>query len=185
MARPLMPKATAVWLIENTSLTFEQIAEFTQLHILEIQGIADGEVASGMQGLDPTTMGHVTKEMISECEKDSEKPLVMIESNLPKASARSQGPRYTPLSKRQNKPDGIAWIVKNHPEIPDSQIVKLIGTTKKTIEAIRTRSHWNSSNIRPRDPVLLGLCSQNDLNLAIEKYETQKPADADENAEAS
>lgn len=167
--QPLMPKATAVWLIENTSLTFEQIAEFCGLHKLEIQGIADGEVASGIQGLDPVANSQLTKEEIELAQQDPKRRLRMLVQDLPKPSKRSKGPRYTPVAKRQDKPDAIAWLLRNHPELKDSQIVKLIGTTKATIQSIRDRSHWNASHIRPKDPVLLGLCTQSELNAAIEK----------------
>ncbi|MFC4353163.1 DUF1013 domain-containing protein [Fodinicurvata halophila] len=167
--QPLMPKATAVWLIENTSLTFEQIADFCGLHKLEIQGIADGEVASGIQGLDPVANSQLTKEEIELAQQDSNRRLRMLVQDLPKPSKRSKGPRYTPVAKRQDKPDAIAWLLRNHPELKDSQIVKLIGTTKATIQSIRDRSHWNASNIRPKDPVLLGLSTQSELNAAIEK----------------
>ena len=169
MSLPLMPKATAVWLIDNTGLSFDQIAEFCGLHALEVQGIADGEVAVGIQGMDPVTSGELTRAEIERCEKDTSARLSMAKSDLPQPSKRTKGPRYTPVAKRQDKPDGIAWLVRHHPELKDSQIARLIGTTKTTIQAVRDRSHWNSPNIRPRDPVLLGLCSQIDLNAAIEK----------------
>ena len=167
---PLMPKATAVWLIENTSLTFEQIADFCGLHVLEVQGIADGEVAKGMQGMDPVLNGELTKDELARCEQDPEARLQgKSKSGLPEPQARSKGPRYTPVSKRADKPDAIAYLLKHHPEITDARIVKLIGTTKKTIQAVRERSHPNSSNIRPRHPVELGLCSYAELEAAIEK----------------
>lgn len=169
MAQPLMPKATAVWLVDNTTLTFEQIAEFCGLHPLEVQGIADGEVAIGIQGLDPLTNHQLTKEELERCQADSTARLKMAEQDLPQPVKRTKGPRYTPVAKRQDKPDGIAWLVRHHPELKDSQIAKLIGTTKNTIQSVRDRSHWNSPNIRPRDPVLLGLCNQADLNQAVEK----------------
>ncbi len=169
MAYPLMPKATAVWLVENTSLTFEQISAFCGLHPLEVQGIADGEVAIGIQGLDPTANSQLTREEIERCQDDAAARLQMIELDLPKPTKRTKGPRYTPVAKRQDKPDGISWLARHHPELKDSQIAKLIGTTKTTIQAVRERTHWNSPNIRPRDPVLLGLCSQGDLNLVVER----------------
>ena len=169
MVQPLMPKATAVWLVENTTLTFNQIAEFCALHPLEVQGIADGEVAIGIQGIDPTTNGQLTREEIARCEADPKATLKMAKRELPQPQKRSKGPRYTPVAKRQDKPDGIAWLLRHHPELKDSQVAKLIGTTKNTIQAIRDRSHWNSPNIRPRDPVLLGLCNQGDLNAAVVK----------------
>ena len=169
MVLPLMPKATAVWLIDNTTLSFEQIADFCGLHILEVQGIADGEVAAGIQGMDPVTNGQVTREEIERGEKDPSTRLKVAKTDLPQPAKRTKGPRYTPVAKRQDKPDGIAWLQRHHPELRDSQIAKLIGTTKTTIEAVRERTHWNSPNIRPRDPVLLGLCSQSDLNAFVER----------------
>jgi hypothetical protein len=169
MAQLLMPKATAVWLIENTSLTFEQIAAFCNLHPLEVQGIADGEVAIGIVGMDPTANGQLTKEEIARCEADPSARLQMAKQDIPMPSPRTKGPRYTPISKRQDKPDAVAWLLRHHPELSDAQISKLIGTTKQTIAAVRDRTHWNSPNLRPRDPVLLGLCSQSDLNAAVIK----------------
>jgi len=169
MVEPLMPKATAVWLIDNTTLTFDQIAAFTGLHSLEVQGIADGEVAAGIQGLDPVNNHELTREEIARCEADGAARLKAATSDLPKPRRRTKGPRYTPVAKRQDKPDAIAWLLRHHPELKDSQITRLIGTTKNTIQAVRERSHWNASNIRPRDPVLLGLCNQTDLNAAITK----------------
>lgn len=169
MAHPLMPKATAVWLIENTSLTFEQIAEFCGLHPLEVQGIADDEVSTGIQGLDPIARNQITREEIERAQKDPAARLKMAVLDLPQPTKRTKGPRYTPVAKRQDKPDGIAWLARHHPELKDSQIARLIGTTKTTIQSVRERTHWNSPNIRPRDPVLLGLCSQLDLNQAVEK----------------
>jgi hypothetical protein len=169
MVQPLMPKATAVWLVENTTLTFEQIAEFCNLHPLEVQGIADGEVAVGIQGIDPVGNNQLTRDEIARCEKDPKARLKMAKRELPAPVKRTKGPRYTPVAKRQDKPDGIAWLARHHPELKDSQIAKLIGTTKNTIQAVRERTHWNMANIRPRDPVLLGLCSQSDLNAAVVK----------------
>ena len=169
MALLLMPKATAVWLVENTKLTFEQIAEFCGLHALEVQGIADGEVAIGIVGLDPTVNGQLSKEEIERCEADPAARLKMSKSTIPMPAPRTKGPRYTPVAKRQDKPDAVAWLIRHHPELTDSQISKLIGTTKQTIAAVRDRSHWNFSNLRPRDPVLLGLCSQTDLNNSVLK----------------
>ncbi len=169
MAQPLMPKATAVWLVENTSLTFEQIADFCDLHALEVQGIADDEVAIGIQGLDPIVRNQLTREEIDRCAEDPAARLKLAEQDLPKPLKRTKGPRYTPVAKRQDKPDGVSWLLRHHPELKNSQIARLIGTTKNTIEAVRERTHWNSSNIRPRDPVLLGLCNQGDLNQTVEK----------------
>jgi uncharacterized protein len=167
MAQLLMPKATAVWLVNNTTLTFEQIAEFCGLHSLEVQGIADGEVAIGIVGLDPTVNGQLTKEEIARCEADPAGRLKMEKPTIPLPAPRTKGPRYTPVAKRQDKPDAVAWLVRHHPELTDAQISKLIGTTKQTIAAVRDRSHWNFANLRPRDPVLLGLCTQSDLNAAV------------------
>jgi len=170
----MMPKATAVWLIENTSLSFQQVAEFTSLHPLEVQGIADGEVAKGIQGLDPTLNNQLTKEEIQRCERDPKARLQMKKVDLPQPVKRTKGPRYTPVAKRQDKPDGVAYLLRHFPELKDAQISKLIGTTKATIQAIRERTHWNSPNIRPRDPVLLGLCSQTELNATVEKARRAK-----------
>jgi uncharacterized protein len=171
---PMMPKATAVWLIENTSLSFQQVAEFCGLHPLEVQGIADGEVAKGIQGLDPTLNNQLTKEEIQRCEGDPAARLNMKKVDLPQPVKRTKGPRYTPVAKRQDKPDGVAYLLRHFPELKDAQISKLIGTTKATIQAIRERTHWNSPNIRPRDPVLLGLCSQTELNASVEKARRAK-----------
>jgi uncharacterized protein len=167
MSQVLMPKATAVWLVENSTLTFDQISAFTGLHPLEVQAIADGEVAGGMTGLDPTTNGQLTKDEIKRVEADPAARLKLSPRDVPQPVARSKGPRYTPVAKRQDKPDAVAWLIRHHPELSDGQISKLIGTTKQTIAAVRDRSHWNFANLRPRDPVLLGLCSQTDLNAAV------------------
>lgn len=174
----LMPKATAVWLIDNTKLTFEQVAEFCQLHALEVKAIADGEVNIGMVGLNPILNGQLTKEEIERCEQDPDARLNLRPVNLPEVTTRQKGPRYTPVAKRGEKPDAIAWLIKNHPELTDGQIVRLIGTTKNTITKIRDRSHWNMNNIKPRDPVFLGLCKQLDLNAAIEKARKHLPQPA-------
>lgn len=167
MARLLMPKATAVWLVENTTLSFEQIAEFCGLHPLEVQGIADGEVAIGIVGLDPVANGQVSMEEIERAQKDPSLRLKLLRQNIPQPLPRTKGPRYTPVSKRQDKPDAVAWLVRHHPELGDAAIARLIGTTKSTIAAVRDRTHWNSPNLKPRDPVLLGLCTQTDLNAAV------------------
>ncbi len=167
MATPLMPKATAVWLVQNTALTFDQIADFCGLHQLEVQAIADGEVALQMQGLDPVGNGQTTAEEIERCQKDPEARLTLAPKAVPEVLVKHRGPRYTPIAKRQDKPDAIAWLTKNHPELTDAQISKLIGTTKPTIAAIRERSHWNSSNIKPRHPVSIGLCTMAELDAAI------------------
>ena len=167
MAQPLMPHATAAWLVENTSLTFEQIAEFCGLHILEVQAIADDTAATKLTGRDPIRAGELTHEEIEKGQKDSEYRLKMFKE--PDPIRRTRGPRYTPVSKRQDKPDGIAWIIKNHPEVTDGQISKLIGTTRTTIASIRDRTHWNMANIQPKDPVTLGLTTQRELDAAIAK----------------
>ena len=167
MALPLMPKATAVWLVENTSLTFEQIAAFCGLHSLEVQAIADGEVAVGMVGLDPVANGQLTKAEIERCERNQDLRLKLLVPDLPLPAARSKGPRYTPITKRGDKPDAIAWLLKHHPELSDAQLCRLIGTTKPTIAAVRDRTHWNAPNIKPRNPVLLGLCTQRELEEAL------------------
>lgn len=188
MPFPLMPKATAVWLVENTSLTFEQIAEFCGLHPLEIQAIADGEVASQMQGLDPVANGQTTAEEIARCQADPSARLQLSAQAIPPQYVKHKGPRYTPVVKRQDKPDAIAYLLKNHPELSDAQISKLIGTTKPTIAAVRDRTHWNSPNIKPRHPVGLGLCTLEELDRAIARSQRgRKPAleetVADEEAE--
>ncbi|MGB4101607.1 MAG: cell cycle transcriptional regulator TrcR [Alphaproteobacteria bacterium] len=177
-SQPLMPKATAVWMVENTKLTFDQIADFCGLHKLEIQAIADGEVAIGMNGLSPITTGQLAAEEIARCEADPRTKLKMQRSDLPQAVARSKGPRYTPVTKRADKPDGIAFLIKTYPDLQDSQIARLIGTTKETIAKIRDRSHWNSSNIKPRDPILLGLCKRSDLDAALKKAERRVAREA-------
>lgn len=164
---PLMPHATATWLIDNTGLAFDQIAEFCGLHILEVQAMADDLAGSKYTGRDPVHAGELTHEEIERGEKDSSYSLKM--QRAPVAVSRTKGPRYTPVSKRQDKPDGIAWLLRNHPELTDVQIGKLIGTTRNTIEAIRDRSHWNIQNIQAKDPVTLGLCSQRELDAVVAK----------------
>jgi hypothetical protein len=167
---PLMPKATAVWLVENTGLTFRQIADFCHLHELEVKGIADGDVAAGIKGLDPVTGGQLTREEIEKAEKDSDYRLKMLESKVNiQVQKSTSGPRYTPVSRRGDRPDAIAWLLRYHPELPDSAIMKLVGTTKSTIASVRDRSHWNAANIKPVDPVSLGICSQLDLDFAVQK----------------
>lgn len=170
---PLMPKATAVWLVENTTLTFRQIAEFCGMHELEVQGIADGEVAQGIKGLDPIANNQLTADEIARCEADPATRLKMLKREVAPPEKR-KGPRYTPVSKRQDRPAAIAWLVRYHPELEDSQIGKLIGTTKPTIQSIRNRTHWNISNIQPVDPVALGLCRQTDLDAAVQKAAEKK-----------
>jgi hypothetical protein len=164
---PLMPKATAVWLIEKTSLSFAQIADFVQMHPLEVQAIADGEVAQGIIGYDPVANGQVTREDIDRGEADGSYRLSLAASAIPPAKGRGKGGRYTPVAKRNDRPDGIAWLLRNHPELSEPQVAKLVGTTKETIQKVRDRTHWNSANIKPRDPVILGLCSQGALNAAV------------------
>lgn len=167
MTTPLMPKATAVWLIDNTALTFDQIADFCGLHPLEVQGIADGEVAAGIRGADPVTNGQLERVEIEKAEKDATYRMALIEP--PEEMKRKKAPksRYTPVSRRQDRPDAIAWILRSHPEMSDAQISRLLGTTKPTIQSIRDRSHWNSANLQPRDPVTLGLCTQIELDKAV------------------
>ena len=167
MAHPLMPKATAVWLVENTALTFEQISAFCGLHNLEVQAIADDEVATGMQGLDPIAGGELTQEELDRCLADSSARLELAKPKNPLPKAQKKGARYTPVSKRQDRPDAISWLVKNHPELSDAQISKLIGTTKPTINAIRERTHWNMTNIKPQNPVALGLCAAPELEKVV------------------
>jgi len=163
--KPLMPHATATWLVDNTALSFEQIAEFCGLHILEVQAMADDLAGSKYTGRDPVHAGELTNEEIEKGQADANYALRMHKA--PVAVSRTKGPRYTPVSKRQDKPDGIAWILRNHPEVSDAQIGKLIGTTRNTIAAIRERSHWNIQNINPKDPVTLGLCSQRELDAMV------------------
>lgn len=167
MAQPLMPKATAVWLVENTALTFEQIAEFCNLHPLEVQAIADGEVGTGIQGLDPIANGELTQEEIDRCVNDPNGRLVQAKTRIPQPRAKPRGARYTPVSKRQDRPDAIAWLLKNYPELGDAQISRLIGTTKPTINAVRDKTHWNAPNIKPQNPVSLGLCTAIDLEKSV------------------
>jgi len=168
--KPLMPKATAVWLVENTSLSFEQIAEFCGLHVLEVKGIADGDVAHGIKGLDPISNGQLTRDEIKRGEEDPEHRLVLAESKVEVPEVKTKpGPRYTPVSRRQDRPNAVLWLLRNHPELKDSQIIRLVGTTKPTIASIRDRTHWNSANLTPQDPVALGLCSQVDLDTEVQK----------------
>ena len=183
MRAPLMPKATAVWLVENTSLTFDQIAEFCGLHPLEVQAIADGEVATQMLGLDPVANGQTTMEEIERCQADPDARLKLLETAIPPQYQRHKGPRYTPIAKRQDKPDAIFYLLRNHPELSDAQICKLVGTTKPTINAVRDRTHWNSPNIKPRHPVGLGLCTLEELDQAVTKATRGKKSLADIEAE--
>ncbi|MBP0613980.1 DUF1013 domain-containing protein [Jiella mangrovi] len=165
----LMPKATAVWLVDNTSLSFEQIADFCTLHPLEVKAIADGESAQGIKGLDPVITGQLSRDEIERGEKDEKHKLKLAPPKVRVPESKRKAPRYTPVSKRQDRPNAILWLVRNHPEMKDAQISRLVGTTKNTIEQIRERTHWNSANLQPMDPVTLGLCSQIDLDLEVEK----------------
>jgi len=175
--KPLMPKATAVWLVENTSLSFEQIAEFCGLHNLEVKGIADGDVAQGIKGMDPISTGQLTREEIEKGEADSDYRLKLGESKVVLPSpAKKKGPRYTPVSRRHERPSAILWLVRNHPELKDSQIMRLVGTTKTTIASVRDRTHWNASTLTPMDPVTLGLCSQIELDFEVQRAAKEKPA---------
>jgi len=180
MTAPLMPKATAVWLVDNTSLTFDQIAEFCGLHPLEVKGIADGDVAMGIKGQDPVTAGQITREEIKRGEDDASYALQLSKSKhaVPEPKSKRKGPRYTPLSRRQERPDAIAWLLRYHPELTDGQVGKLVGTTKPTIQSIRDRSHWNMSNINPLDPVTLGLCTQLELDAAVQKAARKREREA-------
>jgi len=183
--KPLMPKATAVWLIDNTSLTFEQIAEFVGMHPLEVKGIADEDVAKGIKGIDPVAAGQLTHEEIELAEKNSELKLKMAPAKykMPHIKAKKT-PRYTPVSKRQDKPDAIYWLLRNHPELTDADLMKLIGTTKATIAKIRDRGHWNSPNIKAVDPVTLGLCSQIELDFIVGRAAHRKPRPAKKSTES-
>ena len=174
---PLMPKATAVWLVENTSLTFDQIADFCKLHPLEVKGIADGEVAAGIKGHDPITSNQLTRDTIAQAEADANFKLTLAPSKvrLPEMKKTTRGGRYTPLSRRQDRPNAILWLVRNHPELKDAQIMRLVGTTKTTLQAIRERTHWNSASLSPLDPVTLALCSQLDLDMEVGRANKDRP----------
>ncbi|MFS4581071.1 DUF1013 domain-containing protein [Phaeobacter sp. C3_T13_0] len=177
MAKPLMARATAVWLVDNTTISFKQIADFVGMHELEIQGIADGDVATGVKGFDPVANNQLTQEEVDKAEKN---PLHKLKLKFNPAAAgeeKRRGPRYTPLSKRQDRPASIYWLVKFHPELSDGQVSKLVGTTKPTIQAIRERTHWNIANIQPIDPVALGLCKQSELDAAVQKAAAKKAAE--------
>ncbi len=180
-----MPKATAVWLIDNTRLTFEQIGAFCDLHMLEVQALADGDIGAGINGRDPLANGDLTREEIARCEALPHRQLVMARRTSPRASARSTGPRYTPVAKRQDKPDAIAWLLRYRPELSDAQIGKLVGTTKNTINAVRDRTHWNSSNIRPQHPVDIGLCTYIDLAEVTAAARAKLPPEEREALEAA
>ena len=178
MTLPLMPKATAIWLVENTALTFRQIADFCGMHELEIKGIADGEVGMGIKGLNPISTNQLTKEEIEKAANDPEHALELIQNEITIQTERDpKQKKYTPLSKRQERPDAISWLLRNHPELKDSQVAKLVGSTKNMVVSIKNKTNWNMSNIRPQDPVGLGLCKQVDLDEALEKAErSQKRA---------
>jgi len=177
---PLMPKATAVWLVENTSLTFDQIAEFCRLHPLEVKGIADGEVATGIKGYDPISTGQLTREEIAAAEQDPNYRLHLSTSKVRTPEfKKARGARYTPLSRRHDRPNAVLWLLRNHPELKDAQIMRLVGTTKHTLQAIRDRTHWNSPNLQPMDPVTLGLCSQIDLDLEVQRAAKDKPIESE------
>ena len=174
---PLMPKATAVWLVDNTSLTFEQVADFCKLHPLEVKGIADGEVAAGIKGFDPVANGQLTREEIEKAEGDPDYRLKISapKVKLPQVKPTKKGPRYTPVSRRQDRPNAILWLLRNHPELKDAQIMRLVGTTKTTIQQIRDRTHWNSNSLQPMDPVTLGLASQIDLDFEVQRAAKDRP----------
>ena len=177
---PLMPKATAVWLVENTALSFDQVADFCKLHPLEVKAIADGDAAQGIKGLDPILTGQLTREEIDKAVADPEHRLHLQSAKvrLPEAK-RKKGPRYTPVSRRQDRPNAILWLIRNHPELKDSQIMRLVGTTKSTIQGIRERTHWNAASLTPLDPVTLGLCSQIDLDMEVQRASKDKPVEAE------
>ena len=177
MDKPIMAKATAVWLVDNTTISFKQIADFCGLHELEVQGIADGEVAAGVKGFDPIANNQLTQDEIDKAEKSPTHKLKLKFNAAAVGEEKRRGPRYTPLSKRQDRPAAILWLVKFHPELADAQISKLVGTTKPTIASIRDRTHWNIGNITPIDPVALGLCRQSELDAAVQKAAKKKAAD--------
>ena len=177
---PLMPKATAVWLVENTALSFDQVAEICKMHPLEVKAIADGDAAQGIKGLDPIQTGQLTRDEIKKAEDDPEYRLQLLtpKVRLPEPK-RKKGPRYTPVSRRQDRPNAILWLIRNHPELKDAQIMRLVGTTKSTIQGIRERTHWNAASLSPLDPVTLGLCSQIDLDFEVQRASKEKPVPAE------
>ena len=177
MAKPIMAKATAVWLVDNTTISFKQIADFVGMHELEVQGIADGDVATGVKGFDPVTNNQLTQEEIDKAQASPMYKMVLKFNAAAQGEEKRRGPRYTPLSKRQDRPASILWLVKFHPELSDAQVSKLVGTTKPTIQAIRERTHWNISNIQPIDPVALGLCKQSELDAMVQKAAAKKAAE--------
>lgn len=175
----LMPKATAVWLVDNTSLTFDQIADFCGLHPLEVKGIADGEVARDIRGADPIANGQLSREELDRAEKNAEHRMLAQKSRHAEyLKPQKKQPRYTPVSRRQDRPDAIAWFLRNHPEVPDSQLARLLGTTKATIDQVRNRTHWNSANIKPVDPVTLGLATQLELDAVVRKAAEKRAKEA-------
>jgi uncharacterized protein len=189
MSLPMMPKATAVWLVENTALSFDQIGEFCGLHSLEVKGIADEEVAIGIQGADPIANSQLTQEEIDRCAADDAASLTMhISTNVPRPALRTKGPKYTPVTKRQERPAAIMWLLRYHPELSDAQVGRLVGTTKPTIASVRDRTHWNISNIKPNDPVTLGMSTQAELDDAVTKARrrqaTKEKREAKERAKA-
>lgn len=171
----LMPKATAVWLVDNTALTFKQIADFCALHPLEVKSIADGDSAQGIKGLDPIATGQLNRAELDACVADEDRKLQLLEPKVKVPELKKKGPRYTPVSRRQDRPNAILWLVRNHDELKNSQIIKLVGTTKSTIDAIRDRTHWNSTNLQPLDPVSLSLCTQIELDFEVQKAEKWLP----------
>src|SRR5437667_138716 len=175
---PLMPKATAVWLVDNTALTFDQVADFTKMHPLEVRAIADGDAAQGIKGMDPISTGQLSRDENEKGEQDPNYRLKLGESKvtLPPA-AKKKGPRYTPVSRRHERPSAILWLVRNHPELKDAQIMRLVGTTKTTIASVRDRSHWNASTLTPMDPVTVGLCSQIELDFEVQRAAKEKPTE--------
>ena len=177
MGKPIMAKATAVWLVDNTTITFKQIADFTGMHELEVQGIADGDVAAGVKGFDPIANNQLTQDDIDKAEADPVYKLKLKFNPAAVGEEKRRGPRYTPLSKRQDRPNAILWLVKFHPELSDGQISKLVGTTKPTIQSIRERTHWNIANMQPIDPVALGLCKQTELDAAVQKAAAKRAAE--------
>lgn len=181
----LMPKATAVWLVDNTALSFDQIATFCKLHPLEVKAIADGEAAQGIKGLDPIATGQLSRDEIARAEGNPNHKIKLSEPKVRVPESKRRGPRYTPVSKRQDRPNAILWLVRNHAELKDAQISRLVGTTKSTIEQIRDRTHWNSANLTPMDPVTLGLCSQIDLDLEVERASRGRPLPTQEELDAT
>ena len=179
MAKPIMAKATAVWLVDNTTISFKQIADFVGMHELEVQGIADGDVAAGVKGFDPIANNQLVQEEIDAAQDNVMHKLKLKYNAAAQGEEKRRGPRYTPLSKRQDRPASILWLVKFHPELTDGQVGKLVGTTKPTIQAIRERTHWNISNIQPIDPVALGLCKQSELDAAVQKAAAKKAANGE------